>query len=137
MSTTKAVLFPILVLAVALPVVAAPPDRPDPVAASAGKVVYRRYCASCHGEAGRGDGSIAADLRIPPTDLTRLAAKSHGRFPFATVVESIDGRKATRGHGTADMPVWGEVFRRTAGTEAPTVEAAEQRIAHYVWSIQK
>jgi hypothetical protein len=35
------------------------------------------------------------------------------------------------------MPVWGEVFAKTAGTDAPSVEAAVQRITHYVWSIQK
>ena len=53
------------------------------------------------------------------------------------VQRSIDGRKATKGHGSADMPVWGEVFRRTKGTETPDTESATWRIAHYLWSIQK
>jgi len=124
-------------IVVALVAAAAAEDRLDPTAVAEGKVIFGRYCASCHGKNGRGDGPIAADLRVRPTDLTRLAAKAGGRFPFAAVVESIDGRRQTRGHGTGDMPVWGEVFQRTKGTGTPTVEAAEQRIAHYVWSIQR
>jgi hypothetical protein len=34
------------------------------------------------------------------------------------------------------MPVWGEIFSKTSGTDAPSVEAAVSRITHYVWSIQ-
>jgi hypothetical protein len=34
------------------------------------------------------------------------------------------------------MPVWGEVFGKTSGTDAPTVADAVKRITHYVWSIQ-
>jgi hypothetical protein len=35
------------------------------------------------------------------------------------------------------MPVWGEVFPRTTGTEAPSVDSAVEQIAHYIWSIQR
>jgi hypothetical protein len=52
------------------------------------------------------------------------------------VARSIDGRQTTRGHGTPDMPVWGEIFPRTAGTESPSTSSAVGRIAHYLWSIQ-
>lgn len=111
-------------------------EGPEPNAAAKGKIIYQRYCASCHGTEGRGDGSIAADLRVPPTDLTRLAEGSGGRFPFDVVSRSIDGRQTTRGHGAPDMPVWGEIFPKTTGTESPSVESAVGRIAHYLWSIQ-
>jgi mono/diheme cytochrome c family protein len=113
-----------------------PQDRPDPAAAAKGQVIYVRYCGSCHGAQARGDGPLAPDLRVPPTDLTRLAAKRGGRFPFEDVRQSIDGRKATPGHGSADMPVWGEVFPRTKGTESSSSESATWRIAQYLWSIQ-
>ncbi len=113
-----------------------PQPHPDAAAAAKGQIIYVRYCASCHGVAGRGDGAIAADLRVPPTDLTRLAAKRGGRFPLDEVRQSIDGRKATPGHGSADMPVWGEVFPRTAGTDSPNTESATWRIAQYLWAIQ-
>lgn len=112
-------------------------DGPDVQAAAKGKLIYQRYCASCHGAEARGDGPIAADLRVPPTDLTRLAEKNGGRFPFDTVARAIDGRKETRGHGAPDMPVWGEVFPKTAGTESPSVSTAVGRITHYLWTLQK
>lgn len=111
-------------------------QRPERDAATKGKVIYQRYCASCHGVEARGNGPLAADLRIPPTDLTRLVEKNRGRFPFDLVARSIDGRQTTRGHGTPDMPVWGEIFPRTAGTESPSVDTAVGRITHYLWSIQ-
>jgi mono/diheme cytochrome c family protein len=111
-------------------------ERPEPDAAAKGKVIYQRYCASCHGSDARGDGPLAADLKVPPGDLTRLAEKANGRFPFDLVARSIDGRQTTRGHGTPDMPVWGEIFPKTAGTESPSTSSAVGRIAHYLWSIQ-
>jgi len=111
-------------------------ERPEPDAAGKGKVIYQRYCASCHGSEARGNGPLAADLRVRPTNLTRLAEKNNGRFPFDLVARSIDGRQTTRGHGTPDMPVWGEIFPRTAGTESPSTSSAVGRITHYLWSIQ-
>jgi hypothetical protein len=48
----------------------------------------------------------------------------------------IDGRQTSRMHGTPDMPVWGEIFAITAGTDAPDPESAVHRITHYIWSKQ-
>jgi mono/diheme cytochrome c family protein len=120
----------------ALAAAAGAQERSDAAAAAKGEIIYVRYCASCHGVGGRGDGAIARDLRVPPTDLTRLAAKNSGRFPLDAVRQSIDGRKATAGHGSPDMPVWGEVFPRTGGTESPNTESATWRIAQYLRTIQ-
>jgi len=111
--------------------------KPDEQAVARGRVIYERYCASCHGVSARGDGALAPDLQVPPTDLTGLAAKSGGKFPFDAVAKAIDGRKTTRGHGAPDMPVWGEIFPKTAGTGAASVTTAVGRITHYLWSIQK
>ena len=136
-ATSGRVLGTLAFIALALASSASAQNRPDPGAAAKGKVIYVRYCGSCHGTAGQGDGAIAPDLRVLPTDLTRLAAKAGGRFPFEGVRRSIDGRNTTRGHGSPDMPVWGEVFPRTSGTDSPDTESATWRIAHYLWSIQK
>jgi mono/diheme cytochrome c family protein len=111
--------------------------QPDLEQAAKGKVTYSRYCVSCHGASARGDGPMAADLRIPPADLTTLSARSGGAFPFDAVAQAIDGRKSTRGHGTPDMPVWGEVFTRTQGTDAPSPASAVGRITHYLWTLQR
>ncbi len=42
--------------------------------AAKGKEVYATNCASCHGDAGKGDGAAAAALDPKPTDLTDKAA---------------------------------------------------------------
>ena len=35
-----------------------------------GKQVFIRYCATCHGDEGKGDGQNASNLVPPPPDLT-------------------------------------------------------------------
>ena len=115
----------------------APPKRPDAAAAAKGKIIYQRYCRSCHGPNGARNGPMAGELRVPPADLSELAATNDGVFPFDDVVRSVDGRKKTRAHGPPDMPVWGEVFSKTAGTDSPNSETAIARLAHYLWTIQK
>jgi mono/diheme cytochrome c family protein len=73
----------------------------------AGELLYRRYCATCHGVDGRGDGPAATALCPPPADLTRLQSST------SELMGQIDGRRTIRAHGTAAMPVWGEVFEQS------------------------
>jgi mono/diheme cytochrome c family protein len=75
-----------------------------------GKAEYHSSCASCHGIDGKGNGPVGADLKVPPSDLTVLARKNNGVFPFNSVSEIIDGRKAVIAHGTRDMPIWGDRY---------------------------
>ncbi len=103
-----------------------------------GKNTFRVYCASCHGREAAGDGPLAEHLRVAPADLTRIAKRYDGVFPDERVFKIIDGREPVRGHGPSDMPIWGEVFQKTAANESE--EAVEQRIldlVHYLKSIQK
>ena len=115
---------------------AKPPVALSPADAAAGEVIYLRYCAACHGRTMKGDGPVASGLRNAPTDLTTLTEKNKGVFPYDKVAGIIDGRETSRVHGTPDMPVWGEIFAVTSGTEAPTAEAAVRRITQYVWAHQ-
>lgn len=41
--------------------------------AAAGEEIYAQYCALCHGEQGRGDGSLSANLDPKPRDHTNGA----------------------------------------------------------------
>lgn len=120
---------------------AASPAKPaavfSPGDAAAGEVIYLRYCAACHGRALKGDGPVASGLKNSPGDLTTLSTKNKGVFPYDKVAGVIDGRETSRIHGTPDMPVWGEIFAITTGTEAPSAEAAVKRITQYVWSKQE
>jgi len=115
---------------------AKPPTAVNLGDASAGEVIYMRYCAACHGKTMKGDGPVASGLKNSPGDLTTLTQRNKGVFPYGRVAGIIDGRETSRVHGTPDMPVWGEIFAITTGTEAPSSEAAVKRITHYVWSKQ-
>ncbi len=75
-----------------------------------GKLEYQMGCAACHGADGKGIGPVAALFRVPPADLTILAKRNSGIFPFSFVYEVIDGRQVVIAHGTRDMPIWGDRF---------------------------
>jgi mono/diheme cytochrome c family protein len=76
-----------------------------------GDNLYKTYCASCHGENGKGNGPMAAWMKVAPPDLTRIAEHNGGKFPLARVDRIISGEEAVpSGHGARGMPVWGPVF---------------------------
>jgi len=83
------------------------------VKADLGKREYDGNCASCHGVDGKGAGAYVDFLKRTPTDLTMLAKRNGGVFPISRVYEVIDG--AGVGHGSRDMPVWGQDYRVKAG----------------------
>lgn len=85
----------------------------------AGRAVYLAACATCHGETGRGDGPMSAYLTLPVPDLTAIAARRGGDFPWLTIVHIVDGRSGLRGHG-GPMPIFGAVFQGdTEAADAP------------------
>lgn len=108
--------------------------------APTGQLLYLRHCASCHGESGQGDGPVAASLRRPPTDLTRIAERAGGRFDEARVMQVIDGRQIVSGHGPREMPVWGAVFAEELGDQrhaAYTALLHGRALTDYVRSLQR
>ncbi len=80
-----------------------------------GKQEYDAHCAACHGLSGKGDGSFKPFIKGTPSDLTVLQRNNKGVFPFARVYEVIDGRVEVPGHGTSDMLIWGNYYKRKAG----------------------
>lgn len=78
----------------------------------AGAETFGTYCASCHGKQGKGDGPVAAALKIAPSDLTALARKYEGKFPRGYVSAVLIFGKRVASHGSNDMPVWGAKFRK-------------------------
>jgi len=111
--------------------------KPEPQAVAKGATVYGRYCVSCHGKTGRGDGPLAGDLKVTVPDLTTLAARNSGRYPSERVERVIESGEPLRGHGTSDMPAWGDAFKRTEGIEARTPKEAIRNLTHYLWSLQR
>jgi hypothetical protein len=106
----------------------------------AGDLLYRRYCASCHGVQGKADGPVAASLKRPPSDLTTLARRSGGRFDERYVIAVIDGERLVAEHGLRDMPVWGIVFDKELRDEpytGYTVLLRARLLSEYLRSIQE
>ena len=60
-----------------------------------GQKLYTQYCASCHGADGKGNGPEAAKLNPKPGDLTQIAKKNGGKFPFYEV-DAVDQRPQRR-----------------------------------------
>ncbi len=84
-----------------------------------GRETFAGACAACHGAQARGDGPMVELISIPVPDLTRIAARNGGVFPWLTVVHLIDGRTGLRGHG-GPMPLFGALFSGdTTAADAP------------------
>ena len=90
-----------------------------------GKDEYLTNCASCHGTAGTGGGPVAASLNIKLPDLTQLTKNNGGEFPSARVYNLIDGRDEVQGHGSRDMPVWGDDYLAKTSRDEPIANREE------------
>jgi mono/diheme cytochrome c family protein len=101
-----------------------------------GRDSFERYCASCHGRTGRGDGPVAAEVLTPPADLTTLARRNDGTFPRALVVAYVEGTgRPVPAHGPTSMPVWGSIFRAFDPSDARVRQRIENLVA-YIESLQ-
>jgi mono/diheme cytochrome c family protein len=108
---------------------------------AAGKREFHGHCAVCHGLGGKGESVMTTFnlLTVSPTDLTQLRKRNQGQFPFWQVYRIIDGREEVKGHGTRDMPIWGERFTEEEGSTLADETRAIGRILaiiHYMESIQ-
>jgi len=112
--------------------------RADSSDAREGQKYFERYCASCHGVTGAGDGPVAKSLAKPPANLRLLADKYGSPLPAAKLAELIDGRDAVRAHGTAAMPVWGErLYAKGAGENGEVgISETLRKIVTYLDTIQ-
>jgi len=82
-----------------------------------GKREYESNCAVCHGATARGDGPYMRFMNYQGkglSDLTQVARRNGGSFPFQKVYESIDGTTEIDVHGPRDMPIWGKDYLRQA-----------------------
>src|ERR1017187_7720768 len=77
---------------------------------SSGPQMYTNYCASCHGANATGNGPAAPALKFPPTDLTTLSKNNGGVFPSAHIASVLQFGVETSAHGSANMPVWGDLM---------------------------
>jgi mono/diheme cytochrome c family protein len=105
-----------------------------------GEETFYRFCASCHGDKGYGDGPVAAGLPITVPDLSLLQKRQGAAFPEATLRKIIDGREIVIYHGTRYMPVWGYEFWLEEGADdaaQKNVEIIIENLLDYIRSIQR
>lgn len=125
----------------AVPVGAMAGDAP-----TIGAFEFMNSCAQCHGEMGKGGGNLAPYLTTPPPDLTKLQANNGGVFPVTHVFDMISNGGGVSGHGTQEMPAWGQRYRANApdmlgpfGTAAEAEALARLRVlalVEYLSTIQ-
>jgi mono/diheme cytochrome c family protein len=104
-----------------------------------GAQLYGRFCASCHGDQGHGDGRVAPSFKTMVPDLTQIARRHGGTFPDEQIRRIIDGRTTLPPHGSREMPVWGlEFFTQAAAEPLPRQHADElvARLTEYIRSLQ-
>jgi copper transport protein len=69
------------------------PVAADAASVAAGKQVYEKNCASCHGQTGTGDGKMGAELNPKPANFTAGEWK-HGSTDgeiFAVIKSGVKG----------------------------------------------
>lgn len=86
------------------------PNPPYDGGVANGADLYQQHCAICHGLDGRGQGPLAAAMKVVPADLTRIAAEHGGEFPDAKIADVIRNGGAVLGHGSRAMLPWGLYF---------------------------
>lgn len=133
---TKTILTLAAISALALPGVAA-------AQTTAGEIEYQQACAACHGVEAHGDGPVAEYMSVPVPDLTKIAERRNGAFPYQELMQMIDGRNAERQsgpHGTS-MPVWGDRFMLDSGSANPIENEINtlgriSSLVDYIYSLQ-
>ena len=105
--------------------------------AIAGKKTYARHCASCHGTDARGNGPAAVILKTTPPDLTTLAKRHGGKFPYDYVFDVLRFGTRFASHGSSDMPIWGPIFGSMENYDEAAVRKRIKDLSDYLASLQQ
>jgi mono/diheme cytochrome c family protein len=101
-----------------------------------GEQMYKFYCAACHGADAKGNGPAANMLKTPPPDLTTLARRHAGKFPYDYVKNVLEFGSDVPAHGSSDMPTWGPIFRYNDKQNERVVQERIKRLCDYLASLQ-
>jgi mono/diheme cytochrome c family protein len=102
-----------------------------------GQLMYKHYCAACHGADAKGNGPTASTLKTPPPDLTTLAKRHMGKFPYDYVSSILRFGPGTSAHGSSDMPTWGPVFYIIDKNNEEAVQRRINNLCNYLASLQE
>ena len=102
-----------------------------------GKVMFKQYCATCHGSEAKGNGPLASLLKVPPPDLTKLAQRHAGKFPYDYVSSVLQFGPGPSAHGSSDMPTWGPIFGYFDKQKQKAVQQRIKNLCDYLASLQE
>jgi len=102
-----------------------------------GEVMYKQFCAACHGAHAQGNGPAASTLRTQPPNLTTLAKRHGGKFPYDYVSGVLLFGPGTSAHGSSDMPTWGPIFQTIDRNGEPAARDRIRNLADYLASLQR
>lgn len=103
---------------------------------ASGKAMFDAYCASCHGQDGKGTGPAAVAMKNDVPDITVLAKEHGGAFPAFHVSQTIVGDRLLSAHGSKEMPVWGPVFSRLSQQNQAEIQQRVYNLTNYIGSLQ-
>lgn len=101
-----------------------------------GQEMFQQFCAACHGADAKGDGPAASNLKTPPADLTTLAKRHTGKFPYEYVSSVLRFGPGPSAHGSSDMPTWGPIFQIIEKNNEEGVRQRIKRLCDYLASLQ-
>jgi mono/diheme cytochrome c family protein len=141
MAMRYVVLFAALLFVISLAAARSSPAVDDALPSNyvpSGKVMFKQYCASCHGIDGKGQGPLASMLKVPPANLTTLAKRHEGKFPYDYVSNVLRfGPGPSILHGSSDMPTWGPIFQYLDKNDEGAVKQRIKNLCNYLASLQE
>jgi len=102
-----------------------------------GEQTYKQYCGACHGADAKGKGPLAPLLITRPADLTTLAKRHMGKFPYDYVTSVLEFGPGVAAHGSSDMPTWGPIFRHFDNQNERVVRQRIRNLCDYLASLQE
>jgi hypothetical protein len=136
MSTAKSKM---LTLITALAIACASMARAEDQPLQPGVALFADHCAVCHGDDAKGGGE-AAELTIGKVpDLTKIAQRRGGVFPFLEIFAIIRGYAGDGPHERRTMPFTGKVFAYDADRDPSSVKARARQLelTYYLSVIQE
>jgi mono/diheme cytochrome c family protein len=102
-----------------------------------GEQMFRQFCAACHGADAKGHGPGAYSQKTPPADLTTLAKRHGGKFPYPYVSDVLLFGRGVAAHGSVDMPTWGPLFRYLDRRNEVAVRQRIKNLSDYLATLQE
>ena len=134
----KVMVFAAIIFAVWRPTAIAEEERTRKAVLDIGREEFQESCAACHGADASGRGELANKLVKPPKDLTMIAERNGGTFPFWMIFDIIAGDTTVEGHDSSQMPLFSQRMRgqESAGI-FPPAPLRVLALTHYLESIQE